>query len=166
MDKAARFSIPEIGTPVSECELSCYLPLLSTPFRNRKHNPSVSLFCSSPSGENSPCFIFFPLSLPSFSSSHSLPPFFSLFLTLKDPTFSVSLRSHTTDEMTHGRKDREAFCCMAWNWIPMTSSARCNTSHSSTVVKGWRSITLDGFTQWLLSPVVIKQNHCFITLPD
>ncbi len=128
---------------------------------------SFSILLQSLWGEQ-PSFHLFSLS-PSFSSSHSLPsffPFLLFFLLLKDPTFSVSLWSYTTDEMTHGRKDREAFCCMAWNWIPMTSSARCNTSHSSAAVKGWRSITLDGFTQWLLYPVVIKWNHCVITSPD
>jgi len=43
------------------------------------------------------------------SSVFSLSHFTSspLFLTLKDPIFSMSLWSHTTDEMTHGRQERK-----------------------------------------------------------
>lgn len=166
MDKATRLSIPEIGTTVSQWALLS-ATYLSSPLHSETGNTILQFLYSAsvPLGRAALVSSVFSLSLL-FFISFSLCFFSSLFLTLKDPTFSVSLWSHTTDEMTHGRKDREAFCCMAWNWIPMTSSPRCNTSHSSAEEKGRRSITLDGFTQWLLYPAVIKWNHCFVTSPD
>lgn len=116
--------------------------LLSAPFRNKKHNPPFSPFSLSPFGESSPRFTRF---LPFL---HPCAP--SFFLTLKDPTFSVSLRSHTTDEMTHGGEDREAFCCMAWNWIPMTSPAWCNTRQSKRLGfhYTWWVLNRDFIIQW------------------
>lgn len=135
------------------------------PFRNRKHNPSVSLFCFSPSGGKQPSFLSLS---PSFSSSHSLCPFLPPSLTLKGPKLPPCLSGATTQMKWHtvGRKEKEAFCCMAWNWIPMTSSARRNTNRGSEVVKGWHSVTLDGFRQWLLYLVVIKWNHCLVISAD
>lgn len=104
-------------------------------------------------------FLFF------ISLSPSLFPFFSLLWKTQFwaclSGVTPQMKWHTVDE-----EEKEAFCCMAWNWIPMTSSARRNTSHSSAAEKGWGSITLDGFTQWLLYPLVINWNHCFIMTPD
>lgn len=88
MDKAARLSIPEIGTKVSQCELSSLLP--TSPFMKQgTQSFSFSILLQS-LWESSPCFICFFLS-PSFSSSHSLPPFFS-FTYFERPNFQrVSL---------------------------------------------------------------------------
>lgn len=79
MDKAARLSITEKKDPqlVIVSSPLRYLPLLSTPFRNRKHNPSVSLFCFSPSGGVVVGQLLFHL----FSPSPSIFLFFLLWKT-------------------------------------------------------------------------------------
>lgn len=71
MDKAIRLTVPEIGTTAT----LLYLPLLSAPFRNRKHNTSVSLLCFTLSGYSSPRFIRpLSLSLLFFIRFYLLPP--------------------------------------------------------------------------------------------
>lgn len=147
MDKAAGLCIPEIGTTVQSMWALLSATYLSSPLHSETRNTILQFLYSAsvPLGRAALVSSVFSLSTLLFFISFSTLLFSSLFLTLKDPTFSVSLWSHTTDEMTHGGKDREAFCCIAWNWIPMTSSARCNTSHSSVAARGWRSITPDGF---------------------
>lgn len=94
-------------------------------------------------GEAAPGFIGVLSLFLSFSAS---------FLTLKEPTLYDW--SRTTDEMTHGRKDREAFCCTARNRTPMTSSARRDTGGRR------RSITLQHRDVFIQRP----SNEIFVSL--
>lgn len=155
-----------VGVSFALCYVPNFTPLLHSEPGNTI--PSFSILHQSLWGEWP---LFHPFSLPSPTSvlhpilSHlSLPP--PLFLPLKGPKLLECLSGEMKWHTIEKREKKEAFCCMAWNWIPMTSSALCNTNHSSAVEKGERLITFDGFTQWLLYPVVFKCNLCLIRWAD
>lgn len=150
MDKTARLSIPEIGTTVSQWELSSLLPTspLCSIQKQETQSFSFSILLQSLWGEQ-PLFHLFSLFL--FPFLHLILSllfflFFPSFAYFERPNFQrVSLGATPQMKWHTVEKDREAFCCMAWNWIPMTSSARCNTSHSSAAVK---SMAFD-YTWWV-----------------
>lgn len=156
-------SIPEIGTAVSQCEPSSLLPTspLHSIQKQETQSFSFSILLQSLWGEQ-PLFRLFSLSLP-------LPPFLHLILSLpfspffpssfpyfeRTQTFSVSLWSHTTDEMTHGRKRKKKRHSVAWPetefpWRLLLSATQ------TTVARWWRTgvrlhlmgLYSDFFIQW------------------
>lgn len=102
-------SIPETGTAVSQCELSSLLPTSVLRLPSETGNTILQFLYSAsvPLGKSSP---HFSLSLsPSllFFISFSSSLFTSFPYFERTQTFSMSLWSHNTDEMTHGRKERK-----------------------------------------------------------
>lgn len=106
MDKAARLQKWE--PQFSQCELSS-ATYLCAPLHSETGNTILQFLYSAsvPLGKAAlvlSVFSLLPLPLPPCLHLILYLLFSSLFLTLKDQTFSVSLWSHITDEMTHGRK--------------------------------------------------------------
>lgn len=92
--------ISETETTCSQGETGSPLPL--RPIQKQETQSLSLLSASVPLGRAALVSSIFSLF---FSSSH-LYFFFFLLRNFERPTFSMPLWSHTTDEMTHGRKER------------------------------------------------------------
>lgn len=167
MDKALALTVPEKGTTVCQRQLSC----LSRHSEKGNTIQQVFLFCFSPLGEK-PLFHLFSPSFCSFSQSHSLPVLLLLWKT-RFQRVSLELQLRWNDIRCRGRRKKKKkkktrdFVArpeteFPWRLLPGATQA----SSGGWLVRGRRSITLDGFAQWLLYLVVINWNHCFIISPD
>lgn len=106
MDKASRLFIPETGTAVSQCELSSLLPTSVLQLHSETGNTILQFLYSASVPLGKAALISLSFSLLFFISfSPSLFTSFPYFE--RTQTSTMSLWSHNTDEMTHGRKERK-----------------------------------------------------------